>query len=225
MNPLLITGIVIFSIALLPNVFASIYVNDEPYLFSIEYPDNFTPTRATDFLEDGTNIDKDETGRSGFWIGLWKGQIQEELADYKIMEILKEDSKYFCESANFAEHYARCFNHVIVDTEISTIDGFRAFTVFEKYTLELNGKDPKYPNAEAGRFDTLGSATYVISYDDVWVIASSFDKEDFDKNMVIDTINSFKLQNIVKEEIQPSVTTESSWIDDLIKTIMSLFKF
>ena len=210
---------------MVPSAFGEVFVNNEPYLFSIEYPSEWSPLRPNDFLENGVMIDRDGSGVNGLWIGIWQGAIEEEMADYKIMEILKADTKYFCETSNFEEHYNRCFNHRILDSEISTIDGFRAFTVFEKYTIEYNGKDPFFPDGTPGRFDSFGTATYVLSYDDVWLIFSSFEEEKFDKQLVIDTINSFKLQNIVQEEMKYDPPTQSSWIDDLINAIMSIFKW
>ena len=210
---------------IIPNAYGEVFVNNEPYLFSIEYPSDWSPIRPIDFLENGITFDQDGSGVNGFWVSIWKGAIEDEMADYKIMEILKADTKYFCETLNFEEHYSKCFNHRILDSEISTIDGFRAFTVFEKYTLEYNGKDPFFPDGTPGRFDSFGTATYVLSYDDVWVIFSSFEEEKFDKQLVIDTINSFKLQNIIQEEMQYESPSQSSWIDDFIKTIMSIFRW
>ena len=69
---------------IIPNAYGEVFVNNEPYLFSIEYPSDWSPIRPIDFLENGITFDQDGSGVNGFWVSIWKGAIEDEMADYKI---------------------------------------------------------------------------------------------------------------------------------------------
>ena len=225
--------ILLFSIAafsmvslIFPSGFSEIYVHESGYPFSISHPSGWEALDEDEW--GGVNIDPDKTGRNGFYITLYCSESRgddcgEAGADYQEISFLKEDDKWYCDNATFAEVHVKCFNYEVIDEYAHQLDGYRAFTIVSSYTLLQDGKDPIYPDGTAGvKFDGIGTSTHVLVGNDIWVIASSSDADKFDQLETEKILSSFVINNVYANE---DIFYELTWIENLINAIMSLFSW
>ena len=73
-----------------------------------------------------------------------------------------------------------------------------------------------------GLHEGMGTATYILVGNDIWVILTSNDVEQFDLETHEKVISTFKINNIYDQD---DLFSQSSWLDNLIKAIMSLFNW
>ena len=213
---------------IIPTAFAEIYVHESDYPFSISHPNDWYVFEFPEDEGSGVSIDPDRTGRNGFYINLICSELRgddcgQAGADYQELAYLKEDDKWFCETATFAESHFRCFNYQVIDEYAHQLDGYRAFTIVSTSTLMQDGKDPWFPDGTAGiEFDVMATATYVLVGNDFWVIASVSDVDKFDQVETEKILSSFVINNIYENE---DVFYELTWFENLINAIMSLFNW
>ena len=231
MMRILLFSIVAFSMMglIFPSGFSSTYVHESDYPFSIQYPNGWY---IFEFPEDeggGISIDPDRTGRNGFYVNLWCSELRgddcgQAGADYQELAYLKAEDKWFCENATFAEVHVKCFNYEIIDEYAHQLDGYRAFTIVVNYSLLQDGKDPYFPDGTAGvKFDGIGTTTYVLVGNDIWLIASASDVDKFDQVETEMILSTFMINNIYAQ--QEDVFHEPTWFENLINAIMSLFSW
>ena len=110
-----------------------------------------------------------------------------------------------------------------IDEYAHQLDGYRAFTIVASMQIYQDGSDPLYPDGK-GLHDIKKITTYVLVGNDIWFIASGNDVEQFDLETHEKVISTFKINNIYDQDDLFS-ESESSWIDNLIKAIMSLFNW
>ena len=224
---LVLYGILIgFSTLLIPNVFADVYVHESEYPFSIQHPSEWKVSAEDEW--GGVNFDSDDTGRNGMYVILGCSEYRGEDcgiagADYEELNWLKEDEKMFCNESTLEEDYILCSDLKFLDEYAHQINGYRAFTVVVSYELYQDGGDPIYP-AGMGLHEGMGTTTYVLVGNDIWLIGTSNDVEQFDLETHEKIISTFKINNIYDQDDLFS-ESESSWIDNLIKAIMSLFNW
>ena len=132
-----------------------------------------------------------------------------------------------------------CENLRIIDEKIHQIDGYRAFTITVSASLTNDGNLPYYPQIEAGTYKSVGTTTYVLVENDIWLVASSTSPpQNFDAELDQKIISTFKINNVYAQEdvftfkinnvyAQEDVYTSNppSWIDALINSIMSIFSW
>ena len=228
---LIFFSIIAFSMIglIFPSGFSSTYVHETGYPFSIQYPSDWY---IFEFPEDeggGISIDSDRTGRNGFYIALLCSESRgddcgQAGADYQELDYLRQDEKDACEYANFEEDHIKCFNHEIIDEYAHQLDGYRAFTVVVNYSLLQDGKDPYFPDGTAGvKFDGIGTTTYVLVGNDIWLIVSANDVDKFDQIQTETILSTFMINNIHAQ--QEDVFHEPSWFENLINAIMSIFSW
>ena len=228
---LIFFSIIAFSMIglIFPSGFSSTYVHESGYPFSIQYPNGWY---IFEFPEDeggGISIDSDRTGRNGFYIALLCSESRgddcgQAGADYQELDYLRQDEKDACEYANFEEDHIKCFNHEIIDEYAHQLDGYRAFTVVVNYSLLQDGKDPYFPDGTAGvKFDGIGTTTYVLVGNDIWLIVSANDVDKFDQIQTETILSTFMINNIHAQ--QEDVFHEPSWFENLINAIMSIFSW
>jgi len=207
-----------------PSAFADIYVHESSFPFSIQHPSEWKPSPEDEW--GGVGFDSDNTGRNGMYVVLWCSEYRGEDcgiagADYEELSFLKEDEQYWCNEVTLEEDHVSCSSMRFVDEYAHQINGYRAFTVVESYQLYQDGSDPIYP-AGKGLHDMMGTATYVLVGNDIWFIGTGNDVEQFDLETHEKVISSFKINNIYDQD---DLFSQSSWLDNLIKAIMSLFNW
>ena len=211
-----------------PSGFSSTYVHESGYPFSIQYPSGwYIFEYPDDELGAGISIDSDKTGRNGFYITLMCSELRgddcgQAGADYQELEYLRLDEKDACENTNFKEHHARCVSLEFIDEYAHQLDGYRAFTIVSSYTLLQDGKDPYFPDSKSGKYDVMGTSTYVLIGNDIWFIYSVNDADKFDQIQTETILSTFKINNIYAQE---DIFTPHSWWENLINAIMSLFSW
>ena len=217
----------IFLIGLIiPSAFADVYVHESEYPFSIQHPSEWKVSAEDEW--GGVNFDSDETGRNGMYVILGCSEYRGEDcgiagADYEELNWLKEDEQFWCNEATLEVDYYSCSNLKFLDEYAHQINGYRAFTVVVSYELYQDGGDPIYP-AGMGLHEGMGTATYILVGNDIWFIGTANDVEQFDIETHEKVISTFKINNIYDQDDLFS-ESESSWIDNLIKAIMSLFNW
>ena len=210
-----------------PSGFSEIYVHESGYPFSISHPSGWEALDEDEW--GGVNIDPDKTGRNGFYITLYCSESRgddcgQAGADYQELAYLKAEDKWFCENATFAEVHVKCFNYEVIDEYAHQLDGYRAFTIVSSYTILQDGKDPIYTDGKAGvKFDGIGTTTYVLVGNDIWLIASASDVDKFDQVETEKILSTFMINNIYAQ--QEDVFHEPTWFENLINAIMSLFSW
>ena len=228
---LIFFSIIAFSMMglIFPSGFSSTYVHETGYPFSIQYPSGWYIFEfPDDELGAGISIDSDKTGRNGFYITLMCSELRgddcgEAGADYQEIDFLKEDDKWYCDNATFAEVHVKCFNYEIIDEYAHQLDGYRAFTIVSSYSLLQDGEDPMFPDGTAGvKFDGIGTTTYVLVGNDIWYIATGSEADKFDQELHETLISTFKINNVYAQE---DIFYEPTWIENLINAIMSLFSW
>lgn len=210
---------------LVPSALGEVFINDEKfYPFSIEYPSGWHITLEDSVTREGVMIDKDKTGRNGITIFLWKDIVDDpNAADYQVFEFMKDVGHLVCDEATYEEHYGICNRYGVYHTTSWEVDGFRAFTIFEKYHWLPNGEDPLFPNSVRGDFAQQGTMTFVLVGNDAWVIATGNDVEEFDELETMEIIQSFKLKDIQRESIPQPQPQPKSWFDGILDFFKSLF--
>jgi hypothetical protein len=216
-----------------PSGFSEIYVHESGYPFSIQYPSGwYIFEYPDDELGAGISIDSDKTGRNGFYITLMCSELRgddcgQAGADYQELEYLRLDEKDACENTNFKEHHARCVSLEFIDEYAHQLDGYRAFTIVSSYTLLQDGKDPYFPDSKSGKYNVMGTSTYVLVGNDIWFIYSVNEVDKFDQIETETILSTFMINNIYAQEDifyeQPKLTLEGTWFESLINAIMSLF--
>ena len=207
-----------------PSAFADIYVHESSFPFSIQHPSEWKSSPEDEW--GGVNFDSDNTGRNGMYVGLMCSEYRGEDcgiagADYEELNWLKEDERNWCSEATLEIDYLICSNLRFVDEYAHQIDGYRAFTVVESYQVYQDGSDPMYPDG-MGLHEMMGTTTYILVGNDIWFIGTGNDVEQFDLETHEKVISTFKINNIYDQD---DLFSQSSWLDNLIKAIMSLFNW
>jgi len=211
---------------MLPSAFADVYVHESEYPFSIQHPSEWKVSAEDEW--GGVNFDSDETGRNGMYVVLACSEYRGEDcgiagADYEELNWLKEDEQFWCNEATLEVDYYSCSNLKFLDEYTHQINGYRAFTVVESFEFYQDGSDPLYLDG-MGLHEVMGTATYILVGNDIWFIGTGNDVEQFDLETHEKVISTFKINNIYDQDDLFS-ESESSWIDNLIKAIMSLFNW
>ena len=84
-----------------------------------------------------------------------------------------------------------------------------------------DGSDPLFPDGK-GLHDVMITTTYVLVGNDIWFIGTGNDVEQFDLETHEKVISTFKINNIYDQD---DLFSQSSWLDNLIKAIKSLFNW
>ena len=212
---------------IIPSAFADVYVHESEYPFSIQHPPGWIVYPEDEW--GGVNIDADETGLNGFYVNLWCSESRGDDcgiagADYQEMKNLKDDERWICNELSMEVDHMTCENLRIIDEKIHQIDGYRAFTITVGASLTSDGNDPYYPQIEAGTYKSVGTTTYVLVENDIWLVASSTSPpQNFDAELDQKILSTFKINNIYAQEDMFAPPPPTSWIDELIRAIMSIF--
>ena len=224
MMRILLFSIVAFSMIglIFPSGIAEIFIDESDYPFSIQYPKGWT---VLDEDEWGGVAFGDGTGREGMYVQLVCSELRGEDcgqagADYQELSILKADSEYICETATMQEDYFTCKNLEFHAEFIHELDGYRALTVLGSATILDSGKDPRFPDSKAGRYDAIGFDTYVLVGNDVWYIGTGSEVDKFDQELHEMIITTFMITNVHAQE---DIFYEPTWFENLINAIMSIF--
>jgi len=206
---------------MVPSVLGEVFINETKfYPFSIEYPSDWEIISTENVTGEGIMIDLDKTGRNGMWIGLWKNSIEPNVGDYELMEFQKNSVRLFCDESTQEEDFGECSHLGFLQNKIWEIDGFRAVTSLFKYDWEMKQSDPLFQDSTMGKFSPMDTLTWIISGDDMWIIATTNDIDKFDKKQIHEIIQSFKLKNI-----EPATISEpqaKSWFDSIIEIFMQM---
>ena len=223
---LIFFSIIAFSMIglIFPSGFSEIYIHESDFPFSIQYPKDWT---VLDEDEWGGVAFTDGTGREGMYVQLVCSELRGEGcgqagADYQELSILKSDSEYNCEIVTMAEDYFTCKNLEFHAEFIHELDGYRALTVLETATILDSGKDPRFPDSKAGRYESIGFTTYVLVGNDVWYIGTGSEVNKFDQELHETLISTFMIKNVYAQE---DIFYEPTWFENLINAIMSLFSW
>ena len=205
-----------------PSGFSEIYVHESDYPFSIQYPKGWT---VLDEDEWGGVAFGDGTGREGMYVQLVCSELRGEDcgqagADYQELSILKGDSEYICETATMQEDYFTCKNLEFHAEFFHQLDGYRALTVLGTATILDSGKDPRFPDAKAGRYQDMVYSTYVLVGNDLWYIGIGYEANKFDQAEAEKILSTFVINNVYAQE---DIFYEPSWFENLINAIMSIF--
>lgn len=211
---------------IIPSGFAEIFIHESDYPFSIQYPTGWTNFEFDDEYG-GISIDSDMTGRNGWYVDLWCSEIRgddcgQAGADYQELNYLKENNKLACTEANYSDNHFRCFEYEVIDEYAHQLDGYRAFTVVYSETWVQDGNDPVFYEAEKGKYNVIGTTTYVLVGNDFWLIVSVSDEDKFDQELTEKILSTFKINDIHN---QIDVFTPPTWFESLINAIMSIFNW
>ena len=91
------------------------------------------------------------------------------------------------------------------------------------YTLSIDGNDPYFPDGKEGKYDVIGTSTYVLVGNDIWFIYSVSESDKFDQVETETILSTFMINNVYAQ--QEDVFHEPSWFENLINAIMSLFSW
>ena len=146
-------------------------------------------------------------------------------ADYQEMKILKDDEKMYCNTLSIAVDHMTCNDLKIFDEIIHQVDDYRAFTIIRSNSIMTDGKIPNLPLIEAGTYRMVGTTTYVLIDNDIWVLSSSYSPpQNFDAELDQKILSTFKINNVYAQE-DVFISNPTSWIDALINSIMSIFSW
>ena len=181
-----------------PAGFAEIYVHQSDFPFSIQYPKGWEPLDENEW---GGLVIADKTGRNGLFVQMVCSETRgddcgQAGADYQELEYLKIDNELACKEANYSESHYRCFNYEVIDEYVHQLDGYRAFTIVHSETWVQDGKDPVFTEAEKGKYDVMGTSTYVLVGNDFWLVMSVNDISKFDQLETEKILSTFKLNDI-----------------------------
>ena len=222
---ILLFSIVAFSMIglILPGGFSEIYVHESGYPFSIQHPDGWTVMDEDEW--GGVFIVSDTSGRNGVYVTLACSEVRGDNcgqagAGYQEMKYLKSDIEWMCENVTIQEDHITCSNHKILDEFTHQLDGYTAVTVLASDTILSDGKDPYFPEAEAGRYQEVKLATYVLVGNDYWWIWVGGEANKFDQELAETILSTFMINNVYAQE---DIFYEPSWFENLINAIMSIF--
>ena len=209
---------------IIPSVSAEIYIHQSDFPFSIQYPSGWTVENENEW--NGVAI-HDGTGREGMYVQIMCSAIRgddcgQAGADYQELNYLKENNKLACTEANYSDNHFRCFEYEVIDEYAHQLDGYRAFTVVYSETWVQDGNDPVFYEAEKGKYNVIGTTTYVLVGNDFWLIVSVSDEDKFDQELTEKILSTFKINDIHN---QIDVFYEPSWFENLINAIMSIFNW
>ncbi|HIF52772.1 MAG TPA: hypothetical protein EYQ87_02020 [Candidatus Nitrosopelagicus sp.] len=211
-----------------PSGFSEINVHESAYPFSISHPKDWIVIDGTnDWIDLGAYISQDTTGRNGVFVGLWCSEFLGEDCgqvgnDYEELSFLEESVLEYCELMDFDLDYAKCSNLEILDSFFHELDGYRAITVVTSADILSNGKDPKFPDSKAGRYQEVGLSTHVLVGNDIWYIGSGFEADKFDQLKTEKILSTFMINDVYANE---DVFYEPTWFENLINAIMSIFSW
>lgn len=206
---------------MMPSALGETFINQEKsYPFSIEYPSNWEIVSVAPVSGDGVMIDSDKTGRNGMWIGFWKNVVDSSPLDNELLEFQKNNIQIFCNDSTQEQHFGQCSDLEFKINKVQQVDGFRAVTSIMKYDWFMEQPDPMFEDSSAGKFPTIDTLTWVLSGNDIWIIATTNDAENFDKKQIHDIIHSFKLKNIETPIPEPQ---PKSWFDNILDFFKLLF--
>ena len=225
MVKLIFFSIIAFSMIglIFPSGIAEVFIDESDYPFSIQYPSDWNHIVEDEF---GVWIGKGD-GREGMYIRIecsesfgWDcGQAG---ADYQEINLLKDDSQWYCENATMQENYMTCKNLKFLDEYVHQLDGYRAFTIVSNFTVTQDGKDPYFPDGTAGKkFDMIGTTTHVLVGNDIWLIVSVSEADKFDQVETETILSTFMINNVYAQ--QEDVFHEPTWFENLINATMSIF--
>ena len=225
---LIFFSIIAFSMIglIFPSGFSEITVYESFIPFSISHPKDWIVIDGTDDWTDlGAHISQDTTGRNSVFVGLWCSEsLGEDCGqagyDYEELEYLEELEIEYCELMDFDLDYAKCSNLEILDSFFHELDGYRAITVVTSADILSNGKDPKFPDSKAGRYQEVGLSTHVLVGNDIWYIGSGFEADKFDQLKTEKILSTFMINDVYANE---DVFYEPTWFENLINAIMSIF--
>ena len=226
MMRILLFSIVAFSMIglIFPSGIAEIFIDESDYPFSIQYPPDWNHIVEDEF--GGVWIGKGD-GREGMYIRIecsesfgWDcGQAG---ADYQEINLLKDDSQWYCDNATMQEQFMNCNNLKFLDEYVHQLNGYRAVTILEEFTALDSGKDPDFPDSKAGRYQSVGLSTYVLVSNDIWYIGIGNEAGKFDQELSEKILSTFKLNNVYAQE---DIFYEPTWFENLINAIMSIFSW
>jgi hypothetical protein len=205
-----------------PIASGEIFINeDELYPFSIEYPSDWEIVSTKPVTGGGVMIDSDKTGRNGMWIGFWKNTVNSDYTDHELIEFQKNNIKEFCFNSTQEKHFGECSHLTFQTNKIQEIKGFRAVTSIMKYDWLMEKPDPMFKDSTTGKFSTIDTLTWVLSGNDIWIIATTNNADKFDKKQIHDIVHSFKLKNIEQSILEPQ---PKYWYDSIIDFFKYLFR-
>ena len=207
--------------AIIPTASGEVFINDdELYPFSIEYPSNWEIVSIEPITKGGVMIDSDETGRNGMWVGFWKNIVDINYNDYELLEFQKNNIKKFCSNSTQEKHFGECSNLIFQTNKIQEIDGSKAVTSIMKYDWLIEKPDPMFEDSTVGIFSTTDTLTWILSGNDIWIIATTNAADEFDKKQIHNIIHSFKFNNT--EQLIPE-HQQKHWWNSIIDFFKLLF--
>ena len=96
-------------------------------------------------------------------------------------------------------------------------------SILTSVVLEQDANDPMFPDA-GGINRLVALETYVLDGNDIWLVYIGNDLDLFSYEQAEKMLSTFKIKNIHAQE-DLFVPEPTSWFDDLIKAIMSIFNF
>ena len=210
---------------MIPSASAEIFIHKPDPQFSIQHPNGWIIQEMPEYRT--VMIDADMTGRNGMGITLnCSTTIDGDCgvgpqADYQELEWLENYVIDACKSANYSESYLICYNQKIIDKYVHYIDGYKAYSFLIEETWHQDGKDPYFPDG-GGAHKILALDTTIYVGSDIWVVYIANDYDDFSMEQSEKILSTFKVNDIYNQE---DIFSPPSWIDNLIKAIMSLFNW
>ena len=198
---------------MIPNAFAEVYVNESPFVFSINYPSGWQVEKYDNFLDNGVSFMDEFEWKSTISV-FYYDNLGPFGTDNVVMNEIKETEEDFCYDSSFEVDGYVCSDFQIQEEFIMEIDGYRSFTIIYSMTKEWN--DPNFP----GKYPMMGTTTEILVGNDVWEIISESDEYVFDKYAydIGEAVASFRLTNLPTPPtiITPSFgTTYNVYFDEL----------
>jgi len=176
--------------------YAELY-NSNQYSFSIQYPDGWnvesrTPTQDDLVIVSFFDGAKESFVESSLWnsaitVGLFE-DIGPKYSDFEEQQFLRDYVEDGCLNATYSSDGLICYDfEVIAQTSGFTINGYPAITILYSATT-------RYADL-SGEFPQVLMETDIFVGNDIWAISSESDYDVFDrhKDMIADTMKSFKL--------------------------------
>jgi len=89
-----------------------------------------------------------------------------------------------------------------------------------KYEWLIEKPDPMFEDSATGEFSTIDTLTWILSGNDIWIIATTNNSDKFDEKQIHEIIHSFKFKNI---DNSPLEFQSKYWYDSIIDFFKSLF--
>ena len=220
----------------IPNAFSEIYVHESSYPFSIQHPSDWNHIVEDEW---GGVYIGDTAGTEWVYVQLYCSELRGEDcgqagADYQEIDFLKKDEVWYCENADMQEHYYTCKDLKFLDEFVHQLDGYRAVTVLDPAEILSSGKDPRFPDGEAGRYQDMVYSTYVLVSNpggfnlsnssnldaDLWYVGIGYEADKFDQEEAEKVLSTFMINNVYAQE---DIFQGPSWFENLINAIMSIF--